>query len=400
MVQHDLLVLDDERTVGNTVALLAGNESFRTSVTTTAEEFFAALETSAPACIVLDLIMPVDDGVKVLQTLAMRGCRSCVLIISGAPVRVIEAAANAGLERGLDVIGHLAKPFVVEELRYYLKLAASRWQNAPDPGVVLSRAQHRTPPDEAMLQAALAQDEISVVFQPQVGCRDGSLIGFEALARWWHPEEGLILPDVFIPAMEQAGLMAGFTLTVAEKAMRWFAGLGQQATGLNLSINVSARNLTGLHFPEDMEQLCGRLGVKPTQIILELTESAALGNVVQSATLLARLRLMGFRVSIDDFGSGYSSLMQLTRLPFSEIKIDKAFVGRAGTSREAREVVLAILKLSRSLGLTSVAEGVEDRETLQWLDEQGCDYAQGFLISRPMPGDDAVRWMDAGGTER
>lgn len=400
MAQHELLVLDDERTVGDTVAALAGHENFRTAVTTTADEFFDALDASSPACIVLDLIMPGEDGVKILQSLARRGCRSCVLIISGAPSRVTEAAASAGLERGLDVIGHLAKPFAIDELRYYLKLAAGRCSNVLDQGVVLSRAQHRDPPDEAMLRAALERDEISVVFQPQVSCGDNRLIGFEALARWWHPDEGLIGPDVFIPAMEHAGLMCGFTLMVAEKAMRWFADLGQQAAELSLSINISARNLTEPRFPDDMEQLCGQLGVEPARIVLELTESSALGNVAQSAELLTRLRLMGFRVSIDDFGSGYSSLIQLTRLPFSEIKIDKAFVGRAGTSREAREVVLAILKLSRSLGLQSVAEGVEDRETLEWLDEQGCDYAQGFLISRPMPGDDAAEWMGAATLER
>ncbi len=396
---YQLIVLDDEIRVGQTIAHIASSESFQTKVTTNGPGFFATLEESSPNCIILDLIMPGHDGIQMINHLANQNCRASLLIISGADQRVINTAANIAVARGLNVIGKLQKPFTADALRHYLKLAAT----CPE---TVSKACNNSPSRQLpgltpqMIQRALDSEEFSLSYQPQINCNDGHLVGFEALSRWQLPGYGAVSPDIFIPAIEHSGLMQVFTLQIARSAIKWFRrAIDCHPTGsadLSLSINISAKNLTCRQFATEIHALCDDCGVAPQRIILELTESHALTDVMLSTELLAQLRIQGFRISIDDFGSGYSSLIQLTRLPFSEIKIDRTFVSNAMESDESRQVIRTIISLGKSLGLKSVAEGVEDEGTLSLLRESGCDYAQGFHISRPLNPDAAARLIGTG----
>ena len=209
--------------------------------------------------------------------------------------------------------------------------------------------------------------------------------------RWAPTPSLLILPDQFVPLAESSGLIKLLTEQVCDQALCWFAQNFASST-LTLSINFSAKNLADTHLAEWISELCRQHGVDPARVILELTESSAMDDPVKSLALLTRLRMQGFQLSIDDFGTGFSSLVQLVRLPFSELKVDKSFVMTALESHEARAVIKSIVDLGKSLGLRVAAEGVEDAATLDYITSVGCDFAQGYFISEPLPGRDALAW--------
>jgi EAL domain-containing protein (putative c-di-GMP-specific phosphodiesterase class I) len=172
----------------------------------------------------------------------------------------------------------------------------------------------------------------------------------------------------------------------------WFAA-NFRASPLRLSVNISAKTVMDEAFVESITRRCEGLGLTPDQIICELTETSAMEDPVASLGSLTRLRMKGVHLSIDDLGTGFSSLLLLVRLPFSELKVDKSFVISASRSAESRQVIKAIVGLGQSLDMQTTAEGVEDGETLRFLEEIGCNLAQGFFIARPMPGDEALRWV-------
>lgn len=205
-------------------------------------------------------------------------------------------------------------------------------------------------------------------------------------------------PDSFIPLAEKSGLVDDLTRLVFDKALRWIADFSDHdtmATSLrqaHLSLNISARTLTNDSLFRWVLSRCDELGLDRHRLVFELTESSAMGDVVTAMDTLTRLRIQGFNLSIDDFGTGFSSMVQLVRLPFSEIKIDKSFVMDSGHSPESRAVIRSVVDLGRSLGLLSTAEGVEDQATLDYLQSLGCDLAQGYFISRPLSDTDVVAW--------
>jgi EAL domain-containing protein (putative c-di-GMP-specific phosphodiesterase class I) len=167
----------------------------------------------------------------------------------------------------------------------------------------------------------------------------------------------------------------------------------ERTSGLSISVNISAKTLGDLKFVDLLEGKCRDTGISPEAVILEVTETAAMDDQLLALDMFTRLRMKGFQVSIDDFGIGNSSLALLARLPFSEIKVDRSFAMSATKSEESRAIIKSTVDLSHSLDLTVVTEGVEDRETLDFLQEIGCDLAQGYYIARPMPGDAVVEWM-------
>jgi len=379
--------------VGKIVKLIAEANGLEARLLTDPERFLSALDEWNPTHIALDLVMPDMDGVQVLAELARRACGAKIIITSGMGVRVLDAAGRAGNERGLNIVGVLAKPFSATALRELLFTEQGPAARARGPS-----AEHFHP-TEAELRRALENHEFRVVYQPRVECSTGDLAGFETLARWIHPQRGLVMPDCFIPLMESSGLIDLLTDSVLDQALAWFSGfpLGRDdafAT-VSLSVNVSAQTFADPTFLERITALCVKFDVAPQRIIFEVTETNHMDDSVTSLDLMTRVRMKGFQLSIDDFGTGYSSLLQLVRLPFSEIKVDKSFVTSAMRSIEARTVVKSIVDLGRSLGLKSAAEGVEDTQTLDLLRRFGCDLAQGFVIARPMDGDAALNWVAA-----
>ena len=232
------------------------------------------------------------------------------------------------------------------------------------------------------LRRALENNEIVPFFQPLVELRTGLLRGFEALARWQHPQRGLILPNEFIPLAENSGLHG---LLTGKLLSAVFAAAKDVPSHLTLSVNISLTQLTDLSLPKHIWSAAQQANFPLQRLVLEITESVLVGNTEHAARIANELKESGSRLALDDFGTGYSSLRHLQLLPFDELKIDASFVRSMTHTRESRKIAAAIVGLGNSLGLLTVAEGVESQtiaDMLLWL---GCDIGQGWLYGRPVP---------------
>jgi EAL domain-containing protein (putative c-di-GMP-specific phosphodiesterase class I) len=238
----------------------------------------------------------------------------------------------------------------------------------------------------AELEQALADDQIVVRFQPIVDLRTGGLFGFEALARWAHPQRGLIEPDAFIPLAERAGLIGAVGRTVLTAACRALADWSNQRPdqSLTVAVNISASQLADPDLALDVSAALLASGIAPGRLCLEVTETALLDAAVAAAAL-RRLKTIGVAIGIDDFGTGYSSLSRLKRFPVDFLKIDQSFVAGLGTDPEDEAIVSAVIALGRALGLQVIAEGVETAAQLAFVTRRGCAFGQGFLWSPALP---------------
>jgi EAL domain-containing protein (putative c-di-GMP-specific phosphodiesterase class I)/ActR/RegA family two-component response regulator len=400
-----LLILEDDPAVGRVIQNVATAGGHEARIVSERDQFFKAVEDWQPTHIALDLVMPDVDGIQILAELGARKCAARIIITSGMGARVLDAAARGAREHGLHIVGLLAKPFAPAALRALLAAPPGspgdfRPAAVPDPAAAPEFS-------EAEFRSALQHQDFTVHYQPKVDCMNGRLVGFEALARWLRSDHWMT-PDQFIPFAEQHGLIDELTAVVLDQALGWFgprfvaaptaayiAPVHHGFADISLSINLSASSLRDMRVVEDSAAACLKHGVPTAKVIFELTETSAMDSPVDALTALTRLRVKGFQLSIDDFGMGHSSMQQLVRMPFTEIKVDKSFVMSASHSRESRTVVKSIVDLARSLGLKSVAEGVEDAGTHALLKELGCDFAQGYWIGRPMAGDSVSAWIAA-----
>jgi EAL domain-containing protein (putative c-di-GMP-specific phosphodiesterase class I)/ActR/RegA family two-component response regulator len=410
MAGKRLLILDDDPLIGQTIQFIAEDAGFDSHFTDEPGEFFQKLQDWGPTHIALDLVMPQMDGVEVMVELSRLGVDARIIITSGVGSRVLDAARRSATEHGLDFAGALAKPFSPARLQALLTAEPDNRAHPGDGGV-------RSPPHRMQekpafrvtaeaLEHALANRQLRLDYQPKIRCNTGEIAGFEALVRWHHPEAGLVMPDRFIPFAEENGYMERLTEEVLEQALGWFYRFmadsggptgntgGGESLEPHVSINLSARNLKDMQFADRVAAKCQELGLETRHVIFELTETSAMEDPVISLDLLTRLRVKGFSLSIDDFGTGFSSMVQLVRLPFSELKVDKSFVINAMTSEESRTIIRSTVELGQSLGLRVTAEGVENAQTLDLLRDIGCDLAQGYHIARPMSEDALGDWLN------
>ncbi|SDN65787.1 diguanylate cyclase (GGDEF) domain-containing protein [Klenkia soli] len=243
------------------------------------------------------------------------------------------------------------------------------------------------------LESAMAEKQITVVFQPIVDTRTSDIVSVETLVRWAHPRYGNVPPDDFIGLAEQIGRIGAVTDYVLDLALERCRKWLDQDIALSVAVNLSARCLAE---PDLVDRVRGALrhhGVPGSLLTLELTEGIVVDDSVRNSTVLADLHSLGLRLSMDDFGTGYSSLSQLRQLPIDELKIDKSFVLGMSTSQSESFIARSIVELAHNLGLRVVAEGVEDEVTRDLLAEMGCDKLQGFLVSRPLPDDRLENWL-------
>ena len=238
---------------------------------------------------------------------------------------------------------------------------------------------------------AIENGEFTPHFQPLVDLRTGGLYGFELLARWYRPEQGWIPPDEFIPLAESDGWIDLLTRELLRKGCSALAAL---PGSLALSINISPVQLRNLSLPDEVQTIAAAAGFSTDRLIVEITESA-LADKVETARIIARaFKSMGARLALDDFGTGYSSLLHLQSLPFDELKVDRSFVGCMTEQRDSRKIVAAVVGLGQSLGLTTVAEGVETAEQAEMLRWMGCELGQGWLFGKPVPADGLTEAME------
>jgi diguanylate cyclase (GGDEF)-like protein len=239
---------------------------------------------------------------------------------------------------------------------------------------------------------ALRDNELRLYFQPKLDFATGEIYGAEALVRWQHPELGLLFPDSFIGAVEQAGSIAHLTRWVLREAVARYAGWRKQGVMLGIAVNISVDDLTDEYLPYYLLEQTQKHRLPPHTLTLEVTESAIMHNVQKSLAVVNCIHELGFRLAIDDFGTGHSALSQLRRLPVDELKIDKSFVMHAGDAKDDA-ILRATIDLAHQLGLKVVAEGVEDDLGVARLAAMGCDAAQGYGIGKPIPHEEFLAWL-------
>lgn len=383
-----ILVLDDEPFMLKLLARLLTNMGF-TDVAT-CDNGRTALErvddaTHAPQLILCDLNMPGMDGIEFVRKLVEHGYAGSLILVSGEDERTLQSARTLVQAHHIEVLGSLQKPVLPQALFQLVE----RWV---PPAQVAQHLQDKGYGAERLAQA-IQSGELVNYYQPKVSVATGEVMGVETLVRWRHPQDGMVFPDQFIGLAETHGLIDDLTQAVLAQALRDSAAWTRQDLKIKVAINVSMANLTALEFPEQITSAAVAAGVAPQSIVLEVTESQLMKDLRAPLEILTRLRLRRFRLSIDDFGTGHSSLAQLRDVPFDQLKIDQSFVHGAHHNETLRAIFFASLGLAKELNMEVVAEGVEDAADWNFLQRTGCDLAQGYFIARPMQADHVLGWV-------
>jgi EAL domain-containing protein (putative c-di-GMP-specific phosphodiesterase class I)/CheY-like chemotaxis protein len=373
-----LMVVDDEADICEIIADIASDRGYEVAIVTDAEQVVVKLQSFTPDVIMLDLMMPGTDGVELLRVLADKAKQAKICLMSGSDSRVLNSARRLGSAHGLDVFGVFEKPIDIATLRAALDQMASG--DGKDAGGV----------DMAQ---AISSGQIVMYYQPIVEIATRKVHGFEGLLRWNHPVRGVLSPADFLDNAAEDGMMEPITTFVLQNGIREVAGWVKAGEDLTVSINVTASSLLDLTMPDKISEMCNKNSLPSKHIMLEVTENEAMKDAKRTMDVLLRMRLREIGVAIDDFGTGHSSLRELQRMPFSEMKIDKSFVMDMTGNKDCQVIVNSIIDLGHNLGLKLVAEGVEDARAWRLLAERGCDLAQGFLISKPMMASEVPGWL-------
>ncbi len=383
-----ILVLDDEPFMLRLLGQILANLGY-TSVTT-CDNGRAALELadspdSRPDLILLDINMPEMDGVEFVRHLVGQHYSGALILVSGENERVLQSVGKLVRAHKITGLGHLSKPFTPERLAALI----DKW--APPAQGAIRAAKKVYGANE--LRAAIANGELINYCQPKVALATGEVIGVETLVRWRHPKDGMVFPDQFIGIAEQYGLIDALTRTVLSGALDQARIWQDAGLSLRVAVNLSMDNLVSLNFLDYIVELTTKAGVPPQQMVLEVTESRLMHDQRVPLEILTRLHLKRFRLSIDDFGTGNSSLAQLRDIPFDELKIDQSFVHGAWANNTQCAMFDASLGLAKQLGMEVVAEGVEDQADWDFVRQRGCDLAQGYFIAKAMPAEDIPAWL-------
>lgn len=372
-----MLVIDDEEDICEIIAELGERRGLEVKTISNPENVSSVLSEFKPDFIMLDLMMPGTDGVELLRLLAEHVKSAKLCLISGSDARVLNSARRLGSAHGLDVIAAMEKPLNMNALGKLFDTVSLGSEDAK----------------AVDLAHAVTSGQFTLHYQPVVEMATRRVKGVEALARWGHPSRGLLFPEAFLEQVINDGLMQALTDIVIQTSVSQAAKWQKLGEDLTISMNVTASTLLDLTLPDRIVELCKKYQTPPEKLILEVTETEAMRDVTRTMDVLLRMRIRNIGVSIDDFGTGHSSLKELQRMPFSEMKIDKSFVIDMANSKDCAVIVNSIIDLAHNLGLKVIAEGVEDARAWQMLTEKGCDYAQGYFIGKAMPSQELDLWL-------
>lgn len=393
-----IYLVDDDQAYVTLMQAMTDAAGLKSTVYTSGEKFLQASITNSDL-IVLDLHMPEKDGIEVMRELTENQISPTFILISGFDERVLHSAQQFAETKHLKVAKILNKPIDTDDFINVLTKVYSECKLAN-----LLKEGHEThevdiieKPDDTIhideLKQAIEHGELIIYVQPQVYFENGNLSGVEALVRWQHPIRGLILPGQFIPLAEQHQIMDELTEIVILESIKAYKKFQAADININMSINLSAQNINDLTLPEKLGALLKSHNIAPESFMLELTESEIITDTSSALDIFNRLRMKGFSLSIDDFGTGDSSLKKLYQSPFSELKIEQHFVRRIDKDAEATSIVKICTLLAKEFKMHTVAEGVENQAIWDKLKSLGCDIAQGYFIARPMPPDDLIAWV-------
>lgn len=329
--------------------------------------------------VICDIDMPDMDGLAFLRNIGQSGNQTSVVICSAKDRGVLNAAYMMAKEYGVRLLGLIEKPFSRESFE---KILLDQFPMLGDSSK--RRATGGLDFSIDQILEGLHENQFVPFFQPKVDIKTEKPVGAEVLVRWLHPEHGIVGPNAFIRKLEERCLIEGLTLSLLTKASRALIQWRSRGVDSRLAVNISASLLSDVTFSDRVVELVGREGLDCRDFVLEITETAAMADVAPVLENLVRLRMRGFGLSIDDYGTGFSSLQQLSRIPFTELKIDKSFVTDCASSASMETIVECSIDLAHQLGLQCVAEGVETREVMDKLRTLGCDLAQGYLFAKPM----------------
>lgn len=335
--------------------------------------------------VLVDLEMPVMDGVELIRHIAREALARAIIILSAKDPVLISSVGTMAEADGLTVLGTFNKPLNEDLLRCGLKhldTSASKKHNVAAPEVTA-----------AELGVALQAGHLTLHYQPKLTCKGLLLKGVEALARWHDPVKGNVSPAQFIAVAERHGLIGPLTRYLLEIALKQKQEWQRRGVVFNVAFNLSPLSLADPGLVDWVTQLTAHYGIPPGEITLEVTENALLGELASSIQTLARLRLKGFGIAIDDYGSGFANAQQLSRVPATELKIDRALVHNVATRPQQRTILQNTVEMARQLKLVTVAEGVEHREDFDVLREFRVELIQGYILAKPMSAERLLEWV-------
>jgi EAL domain-containing protein (putative c-di-GMP-specific phosphodiesterase class I)/CheY-like chemotaxis protein len=384
-----LVVEDHEFQRGMLLKMLARLGATQVS---TAADGYAALEiVMSPVAsidiIISDLDMPGMDGLEFMRHVGEAHIPVAIILASALESVLLDSVETMTRAYGVKILGVIQKPITPEKLAALIKLYLPAQVN---PNLTQTDALSFT--IEEIVQG-IRNDEFEPFFQPKVELTTGRIKGAEALARWRHSQKGIVAPYAFVGPLEDHNQIDKLTWLILSKSVD-FCREWRTSSGLDVSVsvNVSAKSLADVNFADRVIELVKCRNLDCRNIILEVTESAATTDIGHSLENLSRLRMKGFGLSIDDYGTGYSSLQQLARIAFTEIKLDQSFIRSAATQQAARIILESSIDMAKKLGIVTVAEGIETEQDWDLLRELGCDLAQGYLIAKPIESREFLTW--------
>ncbi|TGN06898.1 EAL domain-containing response regulator [Leptospira ilyithenensis] len=381
------LILDDEPDMNEFLSDVLKELDFREIIQLIKSTSFFENYSSDLDLIVLDLFMPDMDGVEILRYLGEAKSEALIILISGHSQSVLKSAERVAKAYGLNVIGSLTKPFSINTIMKTIEQGKDLKKKPKQ----LEQKEFHFSKEEILI--GIKNKEIVLYYQPQINLHTKEISGFEALVRWSHPGHGIIFPDQFLPLVSKFSILGDLTKYLIQEACSFFGNLAKLGIKKRVSINISVYDLVDTSMPEDIISLIQKYSLDSNQVILELIETGKIEDHPKVLEILTRVCMKGIGLSIDDFGTGFSSLDQLSKAPFTELKIDKSFVFDVLKNANTSKIINSTVHLANQLKMEVVAEGIENKETRNLLRELGVHLGQGYYFSVPLPSSGVVNFI-------